>query len=69
MQNETVCPFFEKELYKSNEFVGIECQGATIHFANKTTRREFVYSLCGSIGEYENCKIYKELSEHSENDL
>ena len=66
MQNETVCPFLIRELYEDNTAVGIKCQGAEIRFSSKHIRRNFVYPLCGSVGNYESCLMYKTLSKAAE---
>ena len=61
------CPYFEREIKKRNEFVGVKCKAATINFPSKNARRCFVYPLCGSIEGYVKCPIFQFLREEEIN--
>ena len=57
------CPYFEREIKKRNELVGIKCKTATINFPSNKARRRFVYPLCASIEGYVKCPIFQFLRE------
>lgn len=61
MPRETICPFLLEEIYKDSVPVGIRCKRAEIIFADRRIRRGFVYPLCGSMGNYKGCVLYKRL--------
>lgn len=54
-----MCPYFEKELIKGGEPIGINCKGATIDFPSKEARRLFVYPLCGSPDGFISCPMFR----------
>ena len=56
------CPYFEREIKKGHELVGVKCNSATIRFPSKKARRSFVYPLCGDVKGYGNCPIFQFLS-------
>ena len=66
MPDETVCPFLIEEIYNDDTAIGIKCEGADIRFADKVIRRGFVYPLCGSVGNFNNCLLYKYLAKAAE---
>ena len=52
----TYCPFFKCE---KDGMTRLICESAEIEFPDPESRREFVYSLCGSLSGFEACPIYK----------
>ena len=59
----TYCPFFIKENMQMTELI---CASAVISCPDREARREFVYTLCGSLGGYEKCPVYKFLENREE---
>ena len=59
----TYCPFFKCE---KDGMTRLICESAEIDFPDPESRREFVYSLCGSLSGFEACPIYKFLENREE---
>lgn len=53
------CPFF---LNENENLTKLNCEACTINFPSREARRNFVYPLCGSLGGFKDCRIYKMLS-------
>lgn len=56
------CPYYIREIQTGKLRRGVLCKGGEIRFANKETRRAYVYPLCASVDGYVKCPIYKALS-------
>lgn len=54
-----MCPYFERELKKGGEPLGIRCKAATVNFPSKEARRKFIYPLCGSIDGFSDCPMFQ----------
>lgn len=62
------CPFYVRETrhHAYGPRQGIECEGAEIWFKSKEARRDFVYPWCADVKGFEECPIYKALTQKTD---